>query len=94
VKVPYHHANVDSDEVLFYSRGDFMSRQGSGIAAASISLHPAGFTHGPQPGSREASMDQDRTEEVAVMVDTFDPLLLAPDALATEDPDYWRSWSR
>ena len=93
VKVPYHHANVDSDEVLFYSRGDFMSRQGSGIGAASISLHPAGFTHGPQPGSLEASLAQDRTEEVAVMIDTFDPLLLSPEALATEDPDYWRSWA-
>jgi homogentisate 1,2-dioxygenase len=94
VKIPYHHANVDSDEVLFYSRGDFMSRQGSGIGPASISLHPAGFTHGPQPGSLEASLDQHRTEEVAVMLDTFDPLLLGPDAIATEDPDYWRSWSR
>jgi homogentisate 1,2-dioxygenase len=94
VKVPYFHANVDSDEVLFYSRGDFMSRKGSGIGAASISLHPAGFTHGPQPGSQEASQDHDRTEEVAVMVDTFDPLRLGPAAVATEDPDYWRSWSR
>jgi homogentisate 1,2-dioxygenase len=94
VKVPYHHANVDSDEVLFYSRGDFTSRQGSGIGPASISLHPAGFTHGPQPGSLEASQGQERTEEVAVMLDTFDPLLLSPDAIATEDPDYWRSWDR
>jgi homogentisate 1,2-dioxygenase len=92
VKVPYHHANVDSDEVLFYSRGDFTSRRGTGIGPASISLHPAGFTHGPQPGSREASVEHDRTEEVAVMIDTFDPLLLAPDALASEDPGYWRSW--
>lgn len=94
VKVPYFHANVDSDEVLFYSRGDFMSRKGSGIGATSISLHPGGFTHGPQPGSLEASLDQVRTEEVAVMLDTFDPLLLSPEALGSEDPDYWRSWSR
>ena len=71
-----------------------MSRKGSGIGEASLSLHPAGFTHGPQPGSLEASLDQVRTDEVAVMVDTFDPLLLAPAALATEDPDYWRSWAR
>ena len=62
VKVPYHHANVDSDEVLFYSDGDFMSRAGSGIGVGSISLHPAGFIHGPQPGSRERSESQDRTE--------------------------------
>ncbi len=55
VKVPYHHSNVDSDEVLFYSDGDFMSRAGSGIGVGSISLHPAGFVHGPQPGSRERS---------------------------------------
>jgi homogentisate 1,2-dioxygenase len=93
VKIPYFHANVDSDEVIFYSRGDFMSRKGSGIGAASVSLHPAGFTHGPQPGSQEASLDKVRTEEVAVMVDTFDPLLLGPAGLATEDPDYWKSWS-
>ena len=94
VKIPYFHANVDSDEVIFYSRGDFMSREGSGIGRASVSLHPAGFTHGPQPGSLEASLDKTRTEEVAVMVDTFDPLLLGPVALGTEDPSYWRSWSR
>jgi len=94
VKIPYFHANVDSDEVIFYSRGDFMSRKGSGIGAASVSLHPSGFTHGPQPGSLEASLDKVRTEEVAVMVDTFDPLLLSADGLATEDPEYWRSWSR
>jgi homogentisate 1,2-dioxygenase len=94
VKIPYFHANVDSDELIFYSRGDFMSRQGSGIGAASVSLHPSGFTHGPQPGSLEASLDKVRTEEVAVMVDTFDPLLIGAESLATEDPDYWRSWSR
>ena len=59
VKVPYHHANVDSDEVLFYSAGDFMSRAGSGIGVGSISYHPAGFVHGPQPGSVEGSRDAD-----------------------------------
>ncbi len=93
IKVPYHHANVDSDEVIFYSAGDFMSRAGSGIGVGSISLHPAGFVHGPQPGSMERSADQDRTEEVAVMVDTFRPLSLAPAALACTDPDYPWSWS-
>ncbi len=58
VKVPYHHANTDSDEVLFYSAGNFMSRAGSGIGVGSISFHPAGFVHGPQPGSYEASVDR------------------------------------
>lgn len=94
IKVPYHHANVDSDEVIFYSAGDFMSRAGSGIGEGSISLHPSGFVHGPQPGSMEAAAGKDRTEEVAVMVDTFRPLLLGPAALAVADDDYPWSWSR
>lgn len=94
IKVPYHHANVDSDEVIFYSAGDFMSRAGSGIGAGSISVHPAGFVHGPQPGSVERAADQDRTEEVAVMVDTFRPLSLGPAALASADDDYPWSWGR
>ncbi|HEX2699924.1 MAG TPA: homogentisate 1,2-dioxygenase [Acidimicrobiales bacterium] len=94
IKVPYHHANVDSDEVIFYSAGDFMSRAGSGIGAGSISVHPAGFVHGPQPGSLEAAADRDRTEEVAVMVDTFRPLLLGPAALDVADDAYPWSWSR
>jgi homogentisate 1,2-dioxygenase len=94
VKIPYHHANVDSDEVLFYSDGDFMSRAGSGIGRGSISLHPAGFVHGPQPGSLERSLDQDRTGELAVMVDTFRPLALSSAALAVSDPDYPWSWAR
>jgi len=92
LKIPYHHANVDSDEVLFYSRGEFMSRAGAGIAAGSLTVHPAGFTHGPQPGALERSAPQTSTEEVAVMIDTFDPLELSPAALAVEDPTYWRSW--
>jgi homogentisate 1,2-dioxygenase len=94
VKVPYHHSNVDSDEVLFYSGGDFMSRAGSGIGAGSISLHPPGFVHGPQPGSRERSVDKDRTEELAVMLDAFRPLSLSDAALGVSDPDYPFSWSR
>jgi homogentisate 1,2-dioxygenase len=92
LKVPYHHANVDSDEVLFYSRGDFMSRAGAGIGPASMSVHPAGFTHGPQPGALERSADAEGTEEVAVMVDTLDPLGFSDEAFGTEDPSYWRSW--
>jgi len=94
VKVPYHHSNVDCDEVLFYAAGDFMSRAGSGIAVGSISLHPPGFVHGPQPGSRERSADATRTEELAVMLDAFRPLALSDDALAISDPSYPYSWSR
>jgi len=94
IKVPYHHANVDSDEVIFYSSGDFMSRSGSGIGAGSISLHPGGFVHGPQPGSMEAAADKDRTEEVAVMVDTFRPLALGRAGLAVSDEAYPWSWAR
>jgi homogentisate 1,2-dioxygenase len=94
IKVPYHHANVDSDEVLFYSAGDFMSRAGSGIGVGSISLHPAGFVHGPQPGSLEAARPKERTEEVAVMVDTFRPLLVSDDARSVADPQYPWTWAR
>jgi homogentisate 1,2-dioxygenase len=93
VKVPYHHANVDSDEVLFYSAGDFMSRAGSGIGVGSVTLHPAGFVHGPQPGSWERSVGKDRTDEVAVMLDTFRPLLLTDVARSVSDPAYVRSWA-
>jgi len=93
VKVPYHHANVDTDEVLFYSAGDFMSRAGSGIGVGSISVHPAGFIHGPQPGSHERTIGVDRTEETAVMLDAFSPLGLSDEALSISDPDYPFSWS-
>lgn len=94
VKVPYHHANTDSDEVLFYSAGNFMSRAGSGIGVGSISYHPAGFVHGPQPGSVEASLDQTATEEVAVMLDTFAPLRVTDAARAVSDDRYPFTWSR
>ena len=93
VKVPYHHANVDSDEVLFYSAGDFMSRAGSGIGVGSISYHPAGFVHGPQPGSVEGSRDATRTEEVAVMVDTFVPLGVSETARDISDAGYPWTWA-
>ena len=92
VRVPYHHHNVDSDEVLFYAEGDFMSRSGSGIGRGSISLHPAGFTHGPQPGSSDKADAADGTGEVAVMLDTFRPLQVFADAAAVEDDRYWSSW--
>ncbi len=94
VAVPYNHANVDSDEVLFYVGGDFMSRKGSGIGQGSVSLHPSGFTHGPQPGSVEAGLGQERTEELAVMLDTFRPLRLGPAARECEDEGYAWTWAR
>ncbi len=93
VKVPYHHANVDTDEVLFYGGGDFMSRAGSGVGVGSISLHPAGFVHGPQPGSVERSAGADRTMELAVMLDAFRPLALTDAALGVSDPSYPSTWS-
>jgi len=94
VPAPYSHANVDSDEVLFYYKGDFMSRRGSGIEEGSISLHPAGFIHGPQPGSVEASLEAKGTEEVAVMIDTFNPLRIGDAAYLIEDSGYPWSWSK
>lgn len=92
VKVPYHHANTDSDEVLFYSAGNFMSRAGSGIDVGSISFHPAGFIHGPQPGSYEASVDKSSTEEIAVMIDTFAPLGVTAAARRVSDEQYPWTW--
>ncbi len=94
VKVPYYHSNTDSDEVLFYSAGNFASRVGSGIGVGSISFHPAGFVHGPQPGSYESSVDKNFTDELAVMVDTFRPLAIGESGLAISDEDYSRSWSK
>ena len=93
IPAPYNHANVDSDEVIFYTGGDFMSRKGAGIEQGSISLHPSGFTHGPQPGSVEASIGKERTDELAVMVDTFRPLDLSGPALACEDASYAWTWA-
>jgi homogentisate 1,2-dioxygenase len=94
VPVPYNHSNVDSDEVLFYVGGDFTSRAGSGIGQGSISLHPGGFVHGPQPGSVERALGKASTDELAVMVDTFAPLDLAPAALEVDDPGYPWTWAR
>ena len=93
IPAPYNHANVDSDEVIFYTGGDFMSRKGAGIEQGSISLHPSGFTHGPQPGSVEASIGKASTDELAVMVDTFRPLDLLEPAIACEDTSYAWTWA-
>jgi homogentisate 1,2-dioxygenase len=94
IAVPYNHANVDSDEMLFYVGGDFMSRKDAGIGPGSISLHPAGFVHGPQPGSVEAALGKPGTDELAVMIDTFRPLDLGPGARECEDPEYAWTWAR
>ena len=90
VPAPYHHSNVDSDEVLFYASSEFMSRRG--IEYGSITLHPDGLPHGPHPGRAEASIGARGTNELAVMMDSFRPLRVARAALALEDPRYHLSW--
>jgi homogentisate 1,2-dioxygenase len=90
VPVPYNHSNVESDEVLYYVNGNFGSRRG--IAQGSLTLHPSGLPHGPQPGVVQASLGQTRTEELAVMLDTFRPLQLTRAAAALEDAQYPYSW--
>jgi homogentisate 1,2-dioxygenase len=94
IPVPYNHHNVDSDEVLFYTGGNYEARKGSGIGQGSISLHPSGFTHGPQPGAVERSIGVEYFDELAVMVDTFRPLDLCEPALACEDDAYAWTWAR
>jgi homogentisate 1,2-dioxygenase len=88
--VPYNHSNVESDEILYYANSEFMSRKG--IEYGSLTLHPAGLPHGPQPGRAEESIGKQRTDELAVMLDTFRPLHVSRDAMAFEDPEYARSW--
>jgi homogentisate 1,2-dioxygenase len=90
VPVPYHHSNVESDEVLYYVNAKFGSRRG--IEEGSITLHPSGLPHGPQPGVVEASLGVTRTEELAVMLDTFRPLRLTRAALEIEEAAYPLSW--
>jgi homogentisate 1,2-dioxygenase len=94
IPVPYNHHNVDSDEVLFYTGGNYEARRGSGIEQGSISLHPSGFTHGPQPGAVERALGVEAFDELAVMVDTFRPLDLCEAALAVEDSGYAWTWNR
>ena len=89
IPVPYNHSNVNSDEVIYYAEGNFMSRKG--IDRYDITLHPSGLPHGPQPGAVEASLGKDRTEELAVMVDTFRPLQVTADAEQIEK-EYMTSW--
>jgi homogentisate 1,2-dioxygenase len=90
VPAPYNHSNVMSDEVIYHASAEFMSRKG--IEYGSITLHPDGVPHGPHPGRSEASIGAKRTDELAVMLDTFRPLQVSRQALAVEDPGYYRSW--
>lgn len=92
LRVPFFHANVDNDEVIFYSRGNFFSRKG--IGEGWLTLHPAGVQHGPQPGAAEAAAALTHTNEVAVMVECRQPLTVAPEAKIAEDPAYTTSWAR
>jgi homogentisate 1,2-dioxygenase len=91
IPAPYFHSNVDSDEVIYYVDGDFMSRKH--VERGMITLHPIGIPHGPQPGMVEKSIGKEETKELAVMVDTFHPLMICKDALELEDPTYYLSWN-
>ena len=90
IPAPYNHSNIDSDEVLYYVDGDFMSR--NDISKGQITLHPSGIPHGPHPGAYERSIGKTKTEELAVMVDTFKPLKLTKQAVEIEVTDYYKSW--
>ncbi len=91
IPAPYNHSNIDSDEVLYYVDGDFMSRKH--VTRGMITLHPAGIPHGPHPGAVEKSIGQKETKELAVMVDTFHPLKMTEAAAGIEDPNYIMSWA-
>jgi homogentisate 1,2-dioxygenase len=90
IPAPYNHSNIDSDEVLYYVDGDFMSRKN--VTRGMITLHPAGIPHGPHPGTVEKSIGAKETKELAVMVDTFHPLMLTQQAIEIELPGYTESW--
>lgn len=90
IPVPYNHSNIDSDEVLYYVDGDFMSRKK--VTRGMITLHPGGIPHGPHPGTVEKSLGQKETKELAVMVDTFRPLMITKEALEIMSDDYYKSW--
>ena len=90
IPAPYNHSNIDSDEVLYYVDGDFMSR--TDIEQGHISLHPGGIPHGPHPGTYEKSIGKKETLELAVMIDTFKPLQITEDAIKIEDKKYYKSW--
>jgi len=90
IPAPYNHSNIDSDEMLYYVDGDFMSR--TGIGPGYISLHPSGIPHGPHPGTYEASIGKKETHELAVMIDTFKPLQITENAVKIDDGKYYKSW--
>ncbi|MEI2759062.1 MAG: homogentisate 1,2-dioxygenase [Bacteroidia bacterium] len=90
IPVPYNHSNIDSDEMLYYVDGDFMSRKN--VTKGQITLHPAGIPHGPHPGTVEKSLGAKETKELAVMIDTFKPLWLTKEAMNIMIPDYYKSW--
>jgi homogentisate 1,2-dioxygenase len=90
IPAPYNHSNIDSDEMLYYVDGDFMSR--NNIEQGHITLHPAGIPHGPAPGAYERSIGQKETAELAVMIDTFKPLMITEEAMKIDDGKYFKSW--
>lgn len=90
IPAPYHHSNIDSDEILYYVDGDFMSR--NNIQKGQLTLHPAGIPHGPHPGAIERSIGKKETQELAVMIDPFKPVSITQDALDLEVKDYYKSW--
>ena len=92
IPAPYAHSNIDSDEILFYAGGEFMSR--NNIQEGSITFHPSGLPHGPHPGKIEESIGKEKTNELAVMVDTFKPLSISSKAKEADDIDYPMSWKK
>lgn len=90
IPAPYHHSNIDADELLYYVKGNFMSR--NNIREGQFTLHPAGVSHGPHPGAIERSIGKTETNELAVMIDPFNPLKITKEALKYEVKDYYKSW--
>jgi len=92
LKVPFYHQNIDFDEILFYHAGDFFSRDN--LHAGMITFHPAGFPHGPHPKAFDKVNSKSHTDEVAVMIDTLQPLKIDPEFAKVEVQDYWASWMK
>jgi len=90
IPAPYNHSNIDSEEILYYVDGDFMSR--NNIKKGDFTLHPSGIVHGPQPGATERSIGKKETHELAVMIDTFKPLMITKQAMDLDDGSYFLSW--
>ena len=90
IPAPYHHSNIDSEEILYYVDGDFMSR--NNIEKGQLTLHPGGIPHGPHPGAIERSIGKKSTEELAVMIDPFRPVMITEEAMNLQVDDYYKSW--